>query len=31
VGALHMTGAQALPGLLQAQGFTVERVAPDAR
>jgi hypothetical protein len=31
VGALHMTGAQALPGLLQALGFTVERVAPDAR
>lgn len=27
VGALHMTGPQALPRLLQAQGFSVERVA----
>lgn len=26
VGALHMTGAQALPGLLKARGFEVERV-----
>ncbi len=26
VGALHMTGAQALPGLLKARGFDVERV-----
>ena len=26
VGALHMTGPQALPRLLQAQGFSVERV-----
>jgi uncharacterized protein len=27
VGALHMVGAQALPRLLRARGFTVERVA----
>lgn len=27
VGALHMTGAQALPALLQQRGFRVERVA----
>ncbi len=27
VGALHMTGAQALPALLQRRGFAVERVA----
>jgi uncharacterized protein YbaP (TraB family) len=26
VGALHMTGAQALPGLLQQQGYKVQRV-----
>ena len=27
VGALHMTGAQALPGLLRQQGYKVQRVA----
>jgi hypothetical protein len=27
VGALHMTGAKALPTLLQQRGFTVRRVA----
>ncbi|MFO1228524.1 TraB/GumN family protein [Roseateles sp.] len=28
VGALHMTGAQALPKLLKAQGFHIEQVVP---
>jgi len=28
VGALHMTGPRALPALLQAQGFSVDRVPP---
>jgi uncharacterized protein len=31
VGALHMTGARALPALLRERGFTVERVALTAR
>jgi uncharacterized protein YbaP (TraB family) len=29
VGALHMTGPQALPRLLAAEGFTVEAVVPS--
>lgn len=29
VGALHMTGPQALPGLLRARGFKVERLVPE--